>query len=271
MRSIRLKHDNRLAEIFIYRIKIIDLISKDSFNVMVNSNVKFLPLGAHPRAQTYNCTSGLKNRTDIKPSPYLDFGNILLFFFFGIHAIMFHIQYQILDLLVLGTEVVDRDYHSFLNVSLSTIFSVLFASLIVLILLLFYYLIVKHFYSEYRGIGCVWVLETSYRSTVVIIAVCFGLLAAARRQINIPIEFKDNEDRNKIKLIALCLAIMLYSMIFFTIVLISQYFGFMKSPVEYDLQSSDEISSKADKQVVDQQVVVRSESNVPLMGSSNDL
>ena len=260
-RSLRVKHDNRSADLFIYRIKIIDLIRKDSFNVMVNSHVKFLPPGAHPRAQTYNCTSSLKNKTDIKPSPYLNFSDILLFFFVGIHAIMFHIQYKIIDYYLLNrkTNEISRN-ETLLEVSLLSLSSALFASILIAVLLLNYYLIIKRCYSEFRGIGLVWIIERTYRWTAVIIAVILGILASFRRQINWPIKTKNSGDKDKIKLVAMTFAIIIYSVAFFTIVLISQYFGFMKKPEEYDLESEDEVSSQADK--LSEEPVIRSESNM---------
>lgn len=266
-KTLRVKHDNRFADLFVYRIKIIDLMSKDTFNIMINSHIKFLPPGAHPMVQTYNCTSGLKNKTDIKPSPYLNFANILLFFFVGIHAIMFHIQYKIIDNLM----AIKAEENTLFDVSLSSLFSALFGSILVTVLLFVYYLVVKHFYSKFRGIGCVWVFEKTYRWSAVIMAIILGLLATARRQIHWPDTYQDYENRNKLKLLALALAIIVYSVAFFTIVIISQYLGFMKKPEQYELESEDEVSSKPD--IATNQPVVRSDSNVtfmPVFDSTHD-
>jgi hypothetical protein len=87
---VKICHDCRDGNLFVYRLTIIDLITKDSYSSIITSFIKYFSHEVYSTdAQTYVCNLIGKNTCDIKPSPVMTILEMSIFLVCGLNAILF--------------------------------------------------------------------------------------------------------------------------------------------------------------------------------------
>ena len=258
VRAVRINHDCRNGDIFVYEIKIINLISQQVVSSKAYNYVCSLSPDTDPRAQVYVCNFVGINMTDIKPSPYLNFPEVLLFFFFGFDLILFHTQYNInsMDRLFFA-----KKYDNYTTMAMTGLMSGGFAITVVIIFLVFYYGMIKRNYSQLRGIGWVWFLRLSFIFFIVSMSVAFGLMSAIK-SVGLDSTAEPTPEPTRgpkiwghttYKWFATIIGSLVYSMALFTIILMTQYCGFCRDTEEYDLKLEHEPSFRSQKTIEEEE------------------
>ena len=262
---VRISHGCKAGDLFIYDIRIIDLITKDSYTSFVQNWIRFLTAGTHPRAQVFGITSPGRNMTDIKPSPYLIFPETAVFWILGLHYILFHTQYTISSR---ENWFFAKTYDSIPTMVLTSVMSALCAVILSSISSFIYYCVIKRPYSELKGIGLIWIIRFSYLFFIVCLSLVLGLIAALKQEDDPSVQTipsNDSQwDSSTLKWFAIVLGFAVFSLAFFSIAVCLRLCGLCRDGADYELRSEDDKSFKSVKTVSTKEM--KSESNKSIKG-----